>query len=143
MQSLLRICNAVGLDPADLFLSPATTVMRADERPRLAGLPGASVVDTLLTPRSERHVTLLESAVAPGGSGGEALYSLPCETEVCFVLEGAIELQIEATVTRVAAGDSVTFGAGVPHTWRNASRSQPARVLWILAPALPDPQGVE
>jgi transcriptional regulator with XRE-family HTH domain len=143
VQSLLRICNAVGLDPADLFHRPPTSVVRATGRPQLAGLPGASVVDTLLTPRSERHLTVLESVVTPGGNGGAALYTLSSETEVCFVLEGAIDLVVEGETIRVGAGDSVTFGAGVPHTWRNASDTAGARILWILAPALADPQAFE
>ena len=143
VQSLLRICNAVGLDPADLFQRPPTSVVRATKRPKLAGLPGASVIDTLLTSSSERRLTVLESVVTPGGNGGDALYSLRSETEVCFVLEGEIDLVVEGETIHLGAGDSVTFGAGAPHTWRNASRTAGARILWILAPALPDPQGVE
>ena len=33
--------------------------------------------------------------------------------------------------------DALTFGAAVPHTWRNLSPDSDSRVLWILAPALP------
>jgi transcriptional regulator with XRE-family HTH domain len=143
VQSLMRICDALGLDPADLFRRPPTTVVRASARPELAGLPGASVVDTLLTPPSERHLTVLESVVTPGGNGGDSPYSLHSETEVCFVLEGEIDLVIEGETIRVGTGDSVTFGAGVPHTWRNTSMTTGARILWILAPALPDPQSAE
>jgi len=140
VQSLLRICAAVGLEPSELFRMPGTTVVRAADRPKLAGLPGASVVDTLLTPPSERHLTVLESAVAPGGSGGEQLYTLPSQTEVCFIVEGDVELDVEGERIRLGAGDAVTFGAAVPHTWRNTDPEGGARVLWILAPALPDPQ---
>lgn len=47
-----------------------------------------------------------------------------------------------ATATERAVGpepgDALTFGAAVPHTWR--AQADGARVLWILAPALPDPQ---
>jgi len=39
----------------------------------------------------------------------------------------------------VRDGDALTFGAAVPHTWRTADADRGARVLWILAPALPDP----
>ena len=35
-------------------------------------------------------------------------------------------------------GDALTFGAAVPHSWRVVGDG--ARILWILAPALPDPQ---
>ncbi len=40
----------------------------------------------------------------------------------------------------LGAGDALTFGAAVPHTWRNADPQAGARILWILAPALPDPR---
>lgn len=81
----------------------ACTFSRRD-RPRIADLPkAADVVDTLITPAGERHVTMLETAAAPGGSGSEAPYTLPSECEVCYVVQGTIE-------------------------------------VWILAPALPDPQ---
>jgi quercetin dioxygenase-like cupin family protein len=98
------------------------------------------VVDTLITPAGERHVTVLESTVAPGGSGGDVLYTLPSECEVCFVLDGRIEIQVEDQTFLLNEGDALTFGAAVPHSWRAADPGAGARILWILAPALPDPQ---
>jgi transcriptional regulator with XRE-family HTH domain len=139
--SLVGICDAVGLSLADLFQMPQTTLVRRSDRPRVADLPkAADVVDTLITPAGERHVTVLESAVAAGGSGGSALYTLPSECEVCFVLHGTIEVQVEDQTFELDAGDALTFGAAIPHTWR--ATSDGARVLSILAPGLPDPQRV-
>jgi transcriptional regulator with XRE-family HTH domain len=137
--SLLGICQALGLSPADLFQTPQTTLVRRSDRPELADLPkAAEVVDTLITPAGERHVTVLESMVAAGGSGGTVLYTLPSECEVCFVLEGEIEVQVEDETFHLDEGDALTFGAAVPHSWRTLGGD--ARILWILAPALPDPQ---
>ncbi len=139
--SLVGICDAVGLSVGDLFEIPQATLVRRRDRPRIADLPkAADVVDTLITPSGQRHVTVLESTVAAGGSGGAVLYTLPSECEVCFVLDGVIEVQVEDETFRLQAGDALTFGAAVPHTWRATSGG--ARVLWILAPALPDPQRV-
>ena len=139
--SLVAICEAIGLSMADLFAMPQTTLVRRSARPSLAGLPkAADVIDTLITPEQERHVTVLETAVAPGGSGGEALYTLPSECEVCFVLEGRVEIDVEGDLFELEAGDALTFGAGVPHTWRNGAADAGARLLWILAPGLPDPR---
>jgi transcriptional regulator with XRE-family HTH domain len=135
--SLVAICDAVGLAMGDLFATPRTTLVRAAERPSLDGLPTQGVRDTLITPQLERHVTVLESVVPPGGSGGDALYTLPSECEVCFVLEGALALDVDGERFELCAGDALTFGASVPHTFRSADG---ARVLWILAPALPDPR---
>jgi transcriptional regulator with XRE-family HTH domain len=139
--SLVAICDALGLTMADLFAVPQTTLVRRSDRPRIDDLPkAADVVDTLLTPANERHVTVLESAVPPGGSGGDVLYTLPSEVEVCYVLEGAIEVRVEGEAFVLGEGDALTFGAAVPHTWRTADPDVGARILWILAPALPDPQ---
>ena len=139
--SLASVCAALGLTLSDLFRTPTTTLVRESERPRVADLPkAADVVDTLITPADERHVTVLETVAAPGGSGGEDLYTLPSECEVCFVLDGEIELQVDGEHVTLGRGDALTFGAAVPHTWR-ATSAGGARVLWILAPGLPDPQG--
>jgi transcriptional regulator with XRE-family HTH domain len=137
--SLIGICDALGLSLAELFQVPQTTLVRREDRPRIADLPkAAEVVDTLITPAHERHVTVVETAAAPGGSGGSTLYTLPSECEVCFVVQGAIEVQVEDERFVLTAGDALTFGAAVPHSWK--ALSDGARVLWILAPGLPDPQ---
>jgi quercetin dioxygenase-like cupin family protein/DNA-binding phage protein len=139
--SLIAMCEAISLPMERLFAAPRVTVVRAADRPK-ATLPGAAVVDTLITPAHESHVTVLETIAAPGGSGGTALYTLPSECEVCYVLQGAIELDIDGEVFALRRGDAVTFGATMPHTWRNASATSEARIVWVIAPALPDPRGV-
>ncbi len=139
--SLISICEAIGVEPADIFSVPKAVVTRSSDRPH-ATLPGHMVVDTLLTSIDERKLTVIETLAGPEGSGGEELYSLPCETEVCYVIEGEIVLTIDTESIKMAAGDSVTFDGAVPHTWRAVSESSTVRVIWILAPALPDPQNV-
>jgi transcriptional regulator with XRE-family HTH domain len=136
--NLVSICDAIGLPMADLFAVPRTTLIRQADRPSM-DLPKASAVrDTLITPETERHVTVLETVVTNGGgSGGEALYAMPSECEVCFVLEGEVEVVVEEETFALGPGDALTFGAAVPHTWRAAGA---ARILWILAPGLPDPR---
>ncbi len=136
--SLLTICEAIGVPLADIFATPKAVVMRAADRPH-ATLPGQLVVDTLLTAPQERKLTVIETAVGPDGSGGDELYSLPCATEVCYVVEGEIELILDTDTYRLATGDCITFDGTVPHTWRSGSALSHARVIWILAPGLPDP----
>ena len=137
--SLVSVCDAISLPLARLFATPSVTVVRASDRPT-ATLPGAAVVDTLITPAHEPHVTVVETLAAPGGSGGEGYYTIPSECEVCYVLEGTIELEVDGEVFALARGDAVTFGATVPHTWRNTSATY-ARIVWVIAPVLPDPRG--
>lgn len=140
ISSLLDICDAVGVSPADLFQVPRTTLVRRGDRPRIGDLPKADeVLDTLITPADERHVTVIETVATGLGSGGEVLYTLASQCEVCFVLEGAVEVQVEDRTFVLRRGDALTFGAAVPHTWR-ATTAAGARVLWILAPGLPDPR---
>ncbi len=137
--SLVSVCEAISLPLERLFATPSLTVVRASDRPT-ATLPGAAVVDTLITPAHEPHVTVVETLAAPGGSGGDGYYTIPSECEVCYVLEGTIELEVDGEVFALARGDAVTFGATVPHTWRNTSATE-ARIVWVIAPALPDPRG--
>jgi quercetin dioxygenase-like cupin family protein len=112
--------------------------VRRRDRPRLAELPkAAEVVDTLITPAGERHVTVIETAVSAGGSGGPVPYTLPSECEVCFVLHGRVEVSVEDEVFPLDAGDALTFGASVPHNWR--ALGDGARILWILPRGQPDP----
>jgi quercetin dioxygenase-like cupin family protein/DNA-binding phage protein len=140
VSSLVAMCEAISLPMQRLFATPRVTVVRAADRPK-ATLPGAAVVDTLITPAHESHVTVLETIAGPGGSGGEELYTMPSECEVCYVLKGTIELEIDGEVFTLGRGDALTFGATVPHTWRNTSAENDARIVWVIAPALPDPRG--
>lgn len=109
-----------------------------------SGGPGLAVASGL-GPRIPRaratgRRSLADVAARTDLTKGNTLSTLRSETEVRFVLEGAIDLVIEGETIRIGAGESVTFGAGAPHTWRNASPTVGARILWILAPTLPDPQ---
>src|ERR1700727_3147390 len=84
--SLVGICAALGLSPAELFQTPQTTLVRRSDRPRVADLPkAAEVVDTLITPAGERHVTVLETAASAGGSGGAGPYPPATGGGGCFV----------------------------------------------------------
>ncbi len=118
--------------------------MRAADRPQLAGLPGASVVDTLLTPPSERHLTVLESVVAPGGVGRRrSCTRCASETEVCFVVEGADRARRRGRADPRSGRATPSRSAPACRTpGATPTRRRGARVLWILAPALPDPQRV-
>lgn len=136
--SLVTICEAIGVPLADIFATPKAVVMRASDRPH-ATLPGQLVADTLLTAPQERKLTVIETTAGPDGSGGDELYSLPCEAEVCYVVEGEIDLILDTDTFRLATGDSITFDGTVPHSWRSASTSGHVRIIWILAPGLPDP----
>ncbi len=78
----------------------------------------------------------LQSDIAPGGGSGEEAYRLDSDAEFVHVLTGSLEVHVGDAIYRLAGGDSLTFDAGSPHRWLNPSPVVPARVLWVLAPAL-------
>jgi len=138
VDSLITICEVVGLPMEELFASPTFVITKAADRP-IANLPGRQVIDTLLTATTEKHVTVIETTAKPGGGGGVDLYTMPSESEVCYVVAGNLELILNGEIIALGPGDAVTFNGTTPHTWNNASRSAEVRVIWILAPALPNP----
>jgi transcriptional regulator with XRE-family HTH domain len=133
--SLLRLCAALDLHVGDLFGGDQGPVVRAGERTPIA-FGGQGVDEFQLTPAGERRLLVLQSDIAPGGGSGDEPYSLASDAEFVHVLEGTLDVEVDGTRFRLAAGDSLTFDAAAPHTWSNPSRSRPARVLWVLVPAL-------
>jgi transcriptional regulator with XRE-family HTH domain len=133
--SLLRLCAALDLPVGELFDAGQGPVVRAAERTPIA-FGGQGVDEFQLTPAGERRVLVLQSDIAPGGGSGDEPYSLASDAEFVHVLEGTLDIDVGGTPYRLADGDSLTFDAGAPHTWGNPSRSRPARVLWVLVPAL-------
>jgi transcriptional regulator with XRE-family HTH domain len=133
--SLLRVCAALGLAVGELFDADQGPVVRAAERSPIA-FGGQGVDEFQLTPAGEGRLLVLQSDIAPGGGSGDDPYSLATDAEFVHVLAGTLDVEVDGAHFRLAAGDSMTFDAGAPHRWGNPSRSQPARVLWVLVPAL-------
>lgn len=52
-----------------------------------------------------------------------------------IVLDGQLELTIEAEVMTLRAGDSFSFPGHIVHVLRNAT-DQPARMIWVNAPVI-------
>jgi quercetin dioxygenase-like cupin family protein len=91
-------------------------------------------VNHLLTSRDEERFQAIESVVAPGAGAGEELSSLPGEVEFVYVLEGTLELRVAEETHLLEQGDALTYPLAKPHTWRNASRTEQLRVLWVSVP---------
>ena len=71
--------------------------------------------------------------VLAGAEAGPPLHVHEHEDEAFFVLEGAIDLLVDGTITRLGPGG---FGFGprrVPHTWAAVSDG-PARMLAVVTP---------
>lgn len=133
--SLMRLCDALGIAAGDLLDgSPGPLVRAADRAPVHFG--GEGVTEFRLTPAGERRLLVLQSEIAPGGGSGDEPYGLRSHAEFVHVLDGLLDIEVAGTASRLAAGDSLTLDASAPHRWSNPSGVYPARVLWVLAPAL-------
>lgn len=133
--SLVSICNALQIGVGSLFEPSRTDLVRRGQRPRI-NFGGEHVTEWLLTPCRQDRLQVIQGEIEPGGGGGSELYTLPADTEFVHVVSGRLEVVVEEETYGLAAGDSLTFSGHDPHTWRNPSASQPAVVLWVLAPGV-------
>ncbi len=115
------------------FEPPALQLIRANSRDR-ANFLGEGVSDTVLTPWGYGGVQVIETIVLPGGGSDQKPYRLPLLQEFVTVLAGRLRIVIEDTELELTEGDSLTFRASLPHTWRNPSEQEEARILWVLTP---------
>ena len=132
--SLITLCEVMSIEVGSLFSAPDVALVRREDAP-VINLGGTGVGEKLMTPRGQSKLQLVHSTVEPGGSGGQDLYTINCELEVLYVLHGSVELRFSDRSQLLEAGDALTFEGGEPHTWRNASESVPAEVVWVLVPA--------
>ncbi len=132
--SLVSVCEALGLRVGELFEPPTSAIVRAGEG-ALINFGGENALEYLLSPGSQAHIEVLHSIIEPKGSGGEELYALDTEIEFVYVLKGQFDIILGPTTHNLNVGDAMTFRGREPHTWRNPSASEPAEVLWVLAPA--------
>ena len=133
--TLMRLCEVLRISAGDLLTGSAGPVVRAADRPEV-GFGGEGVREFRLTPSGERRILVLQSDIAPRGGSGDEAYKLASDAEFVHVLEGTLDIEVAGFSHRLAAGDSLTFDAAAAHRWANPSPSFPARVLWVLAPAL-------
>jgi quercetin dioxygenase-like cupin family protein len=117
-----------------LFTEPEVQLVTRGEAP-LINLGGTGVVEHLMTPRTKAHAQLIHSVIEPSGNGGEALYTINCESETAYILEGTIDLHFADGTRRLQAGDALTFPGNEPHNWTNPDDKRGAEMIWVLVPA--------
>ncbi len=130
--ALVRICSILELDIGSLFAPATTSLVRADARPAIA-LGGVGVREFQLAPAA-RGLRVTLTIVEPGGGSGDEPYGYDGEAEFLFVLAGSLEIVVEDELMVLEPGDSLTFGARDPRTWRNPSSSELVQALWIWTP---------
>lgn len=132
--SLVAVCHALGLPVGRLF-EPAVTAHVPAGTGALINFGGTDVVERLLTPGDQQALQVIHSVIAPGGHGGQELYTLPSEVEFVFVVRGTLAVEFADHGIRLAPGDALTFDGREPHTWRNGSGAHECEVVWALTPA--------
>ncbi|GAA4133698.1 helix-turn-helix domain-containing protein [Aminobacter aganoensis] len=131
--SLVRLCDALGLSIGDLFNSTASTVVRADERPRV-NFGGTGVIDHLLTASNSARLQALWTVIEPLGTGGDKLYSLRADEEFIHVVSGTLAVIVEDQSYELGAGDSMTFDPRLLHTFSNPSATERTVAIFVMTP---------
>lgn len=136
MAVLVRTCEVLDVPVGSLFDGGAAgSVVRADAYPPVR-FGGDGLAEFLLTPSGEQRVQVLLSEIEPGGGSGDEAYALPAEVSFVLVQRGLLRLAFPPEPeVELAVGDAMTFDPGRPHTF--AAGVDGARVLWVMAPALP------
>jgi XRE family transcriptional regulator, regulator of sulfur utilization len=132
---------AAGLD---LTLSQ---LLRLDESPHVVVTPAGNrrtvkrdghTVEELTPPlpgqRADVSLHTLAPAAGTGGPDDPPMHE-PGSRETAFVLEGGITLFVDGDRHALAAGDSVTFDADLPHRFENEG-GEPARMVAVIAAGL-------
>ncbi|PWR21302.1 cupin domain-containing protein [Zavarzinia aquatilis] len=133
--SLLAVCDVLRLQVGALFEAAGEAVVRvADRRPIEFG--GEGVSDLLISPASTRRFQAVLSHLAPGADGGAELYSLRAAEVFVLIEAGAVDIRFDGEVVTLSAGDTLTYDPRRPHSFGNASATEPAAALFIIMPAL-------
>jgi transcriptional regulator with XRE-family HTH domain len=138
VSSLVRICSVLRIQVADVFggLGEGGEPVRLVRRDnRLAyTYPGTGIVDEIVSSDIGRHVEVLRSVIAPGGSTGQKPYVHQAEVEVVFVIRGELTITFSDNEYRLVPGDCLTFPGRLPHKVRNLGHEE-SESVWTLAPA--------
>jgi transcriptional regulator with XRE-family HTH domain len=135
--SLMRLCDAVGISVGTLFRADRGEVVRRGAYPPI-NFGGTRMREYLLTPAGEKRVQAILSEIEPGGGSGAEPYSLPADVEFVFVLAGQLHISVAGEPVVLDQGDAFTFPASARHAFSVRPGAEPARVLWVFSPALPD-----
>ena len=138
--NLVAICDAVGLAMSELFAIPRTTLIRHADRPSLDGLPKAHAVQRHADHARARAPRDRARDASSPTAARAATRSTRCrrECEVCFVLEGDDRGRARGRAPTRSA--PVTRSPSAPPSRTPGAPTAAARILWILAPGLPDPR---
>ena len=135
---LHSLVTELGTNIGALFephVAGASYIARAGQRPCIAAggnRDAGGVTLERLVPHGKGQ--LLQGNIHIVAPGGGSMGPMQHDgDEFGYVLEGRVELRIDATLHELGPGDSFTFPSHLPHTYRNPG-NEPARVIWINTP---------
>ena len=129
--SLEKIAACLDVGLAELFAkndAPASTVVRAKERPTVEAGWSQAQIESLHTERSSRLNPLLIT-LQPGGASGKKGHAVRREQFV-FVVSGQVTLLLEDVQQRLHKGDAITVGPDRTALWINES-DKPVQLLFV------------
>jgi transcriptional regulator with XRE-family HTH domain len=103
-------------------------------RRRRAGHRVEELTPALPGQRADVSLHLLDPGAATGGAGDPPIHE-PGSRETVCVQSGALTLAIDGTEHELAAGDSVTFDADLPHRFENRG-GESAEFMAVVAAGL-------
>ena len=129
----LTLSQLLRLDEAD-----GVTVVRRDER-RAGGARAAGHAYEILTPplpgqRAELSEHVLAAGASTGGPGDPPMHEAGSR-ETAVVTHGSVRLVVGEANYDLAAGDTVTFDADLPHHFENPETAE-ARFLSVVSAGL-------
>jgi transcriptional regulator with XRE-family HTH domain len=114
----LRLSQLLRLDED----GAVSIVRRAERRKGPAGRGGGHSYEILTPPLPGQRVELARHTLAPGavtGGPGDPPMHEPGSREIALVESGAVVLYCDGASHELAAGDTVTFDADLPHHFEN------------------------
>jgi transcriptional regulator with XRE-family HTH domain len=133
IMSLQRIAQALDVNIGDLFGHNGRGVqpLRKQGRPLLE--IGEHFRKYQLTPSHALKLQVLHAELDPGWGANDPAYSHGDSEELCIVLRGTVQMELDGEFWELTSGDSIFYMSSSPHMARNLS-DETAEVLWIMTP---------
>ena len=136
ISSLEKIAASLDVTLVELFQtgeSSLSTVVRAEQRPRLESGWSKADIEALASLNASRIEPLLIT-LRSGGTSGKHPYPLRRD-QFAFILSGQVTLDLDGVEHQLTEGDAVTIPAERPYRWVNPS-PDPAKILIVSCPRI-------
>jgi quercetin dioxygenase-like cupin family protein len=131
ISSLEKIAAALDVTLVELFQTgqaAMSTVVRAENRPRLESEWSKADIEALADPHASRMEPVLIS-LRPEGTSGKRPHPL-LRDQFAFIVSGEVTIDLDGLEQRLIHGDAVTIPAEKPYRWVNHS-TEPVQILIV------------